>query len=306
MPVAQRRQAPHGSDELVRTLVGTYPICYIRSMDAVLQALADQSRRTVLEILRSRPASAGELAEAIPIAVPACLGTCGRCRKPGWSRYVRKRSGGSTALHPAALVEMDSGWGTATRCGRAGSTPCRPRSLKGRGRTCTITGTMRALDQTRGAVRVKDVNVADIDDLGRHARVRSRWPAGSPRFPANCARRPIQQSHRRVDRAGTRRGVRCPHHLLLTMEPGTADGSEMEAWLTVEGSGTGLVVEERGLPIGSMYFHGAGWPVHLEDLGRSLAGDTEAHVERWTEQTPAPAWRGAGTSGPESAAMATG
>src|SRR5918995_3097156 len=35
----------------------------------------------------------------------------------------------------------------------------------------------------------------------------------------------------------------------------------------------------------------AGWQAHLEDLGRSLAGDTSAHPERWTELTPAPAWR---------------
>ena len=33
-------------------------------MDTVLHALADRSRRTLLEILRDHPASAGELADA--------------------------------------------------------------------------------------------------------------------------------------------------------------------------------------------------------------------------------------------------
>ena len=65
----------------------------------------------------------------------------------------------------------------------------------------------------------------------------------------------------------------------------------MEAWLTEEGSQTRLVVEERGLPVDKLYLHGAGWQAHLEDLGRSLAADAEARPERWTEQTPAPAWR---------------
>ena len=75
------------------------------------------------------------------------------------------------------------------------------------------------------------------------------------------------------------------------MEPGTDDESQMEAWLTQEGSRTRLVVEERGLPVDKLYLHGAGWQAHVEDLRRSLAGDTPAHPERWTEQTPAPAWR---------------
>ncbi len=56
-------------------------------MDAVLQALADQSRRTVLEILRDHPASAGELAEALPIA------------RPGVSRHLR-------VLREAGLVDV--------------------------------------------------------------------------------------------------------------------------------------------------------------------------------------------------------
>jgi DNA-binding transcriptional ArsR family regulator len=46
-------------------------------MDAVFHALADGSRRTVLEILRDHPATAGELADALPIA------------RPGVSRHLR-------------------------------------------------------------------------------------------------------------------------------------------------------------------------------------------------------------------------
>src|SRR5881398_662019 len=53
----------------------------------VLQALADGSRRTLLEILRDHPATAGELAEALPIA------------RPGVSRHLR-------VLREAGLVDV--------------------------------------------------------------------------------------------------------------------------------------------------------------------------------------------------------
>ncbi|HET6626606.1 MAG TPA: metalloregulator ArsR/SmtB family transcription factor [Nocardioidaceae bacterium] len=56
-------------------------------MDAVLQALADRSRRTVLEILRDHPATAGELAQALPIA------------RPGVSRHLR-------VLRESGLVDV--------------------------------------------------------------------------------------------------------------------------------------------------------------------------------------------------------
>src|SRR4051795_4567202 len=56
-------------------------------MDAVLQALSDPSRRTVLAILRDHPATAGELADALPIA------------RPGVSRHLR-------VLREAGLVEV--------------------------------------------------------------------------------------------------------------------------------------------------------------------------------------------------------
>jgi DNA-binding transcriptional ArsR family regulator len=58
-------------------------------MDAVLQALADPSRRTVLELLRQQPATVGEIAAALPIA------------RPGVSRHLR-------VLREAGLVEARS------------------------------------------------------------------------------------------------------------------------------------------------------------------------------------------------------
>jgi DNA-binding transcriptional ArsR family regulator len=57
-------------------------------VDAVLQALSDPSRRTVLEVLRDHPATVGELAELLPIA------------RPGVSRHLR-------VLREAGLVEVE-------------------------------------------------------------------------------------------------------------------------------------------------------------------------------------------------------
>jgi DNA-binding transcriptional ArsR family regulator len=56
-------------------------------MDALLNALADESRRTVLEALRGHPASVNELAQLLPIA------------RPGVSRHLR-------VLREAGLVEV--------------------------------------------------------------------------------------------------------------------------------------------------------------------------------------------------------
>src|SRR5215204_3221157 len=62
-------------------------------MDAVLQALSDESRRTVLEVLRDHPATVSELADQLPIA------------RPGVSRHLR-------VLREAGLVEVrqDAQW----------------------------------------------------------------------------------------------------------------------------------------------------------------------------------------------------
>jgi DNA-binding transcriptional ArsR family regulator len=56
-------------------------------MEAVLRALADESRRTMLKALVGGPATAGELAALLPIA------------RPGVSRHLR-------VLREAGLVEV--------------------------------------------------------------------------------------------------------------------------------------------------------------------------------------------------------
>jgi DNA-binding transcriptional ArsR family regulator len=58
-------------------------------VDAVLSALADENRRTVLERLRQQPATVTELAALLPIA------------RPGVSRHLR-------VLREAGLVEVQS------------------------------------------------------------------------------------------------------------------------------------------------------------------------------------------------------
>jgi DNA-binding transcriptional ArsR family regulator len=57
-------------------------------MDAVLHALAESARRTMLEALRDGPATVNELAALVPIA------------RPGVSRHLR-------VLREAGLVEVE-------------------------------------------------------------------------------------------------------------------------------------------------------------------------------------------------------
>ena len=155
-----------------------------------------------------------------------------------------------------------------------------------------IIGTMRALDAARGAVRVEDVYDTDIDDLWegctRPERL-ARWIADvTGELQAGGTIHAVFTS----TWTGSGRIEVCdaPRHLLVTMEPGTDDESQIEAWLSPEGARTRLVLEERGLPLDRLSAHGAGWQAHLDDLARSLAEDGTAHPEGWSEQTPAPAW----------------
>ena len=154
------------------------------------------------------------------------------------------------------------------------------------------TATMRTLDETRGAVRVEDVYDTDIDDLWAACTTPERLARWIAKVSGGLHEGETIHAVFTSTWSGEVRIDSCeaPHHLLLTTEPGTDDEGQLEAWLAPVGSQTKLVVEERGLPIGSMHFPGAGWQVHLEDLGRALALDGPAHADGWSEEKPAPEW----------------
>jgi len=156
-----------------------------------------------------------------------------------------------------------------------------------------IIGTMRALDEIRGAVRVEDVYDTDVQDLWQACTSPERLARWIAEVSGDLREGETVHAVFTSTWTGPVRIDVCdaPHHLLLTTEPGAEGESQIEAWLSPEGSRTRLVVEERGLPVDGLHFYGAGWQVHLEDLGRSLTSEQPAHVGGWSEQEAAPAWR---------------
>jgi uncharacterized protein YndB with AHSA1/START domain len=150
------------------------------------------------------------------------------------------------------------------------------------------TGTMQALDEKRGSVRVEDVYDTDVHDLWRACTTPERLARWIAEVSGDLRVGGTVHATFTSSWTGPARIDVCdqPHHLLLTMEPGTDDETELEAWLTEEGDRARLVVEERGLPLDKLHFHGAGWQAHLEDLARSLTGESSSWKARWTELTP--------------------
>ena len=151
-----------------------------------------------------------------------------------------------------------------------------------------ILGSMRRIDEEHGAVRVEDVYDTDIADLWSaitEPERLARWIAtGEGELTVGGI---IHASFTSTwEGAGRIDVCEAPHHLVLTMEPGTTDEAVIEAVLSVEEGRTRLVIEERGLPLDVLHKHGAGWQAHIEDLGRYLAGDGSNWKARWTELTP--------------------
>jgi uncharacterized protein YndB with AHSA1/START domain len=155
-----------------------------------------------------------------------------------------------------------------------------------------ILGTLRRLDETRGAVRVEDVYATDIEDLWdacTDPERLARWiasvsgdlvPGGelTARFASGW------EGSGRVD------VCERPHRIVVTTwEDEAADQeSTIEATLTAVDGGTRLVIEERGMPIDQLAAYGAGWQVHAEDLAAHVAGDPRDEDEaRWVDMVPA-------------------
>jgi uncharacterized protein YndB with AHSA1/START domain len=151
-----------------------------------------------------------------------------------------------------------------------------------------ILGSMRHIDDTRGAVRVEDVYDTDIADLWSAITEPDRLARWIATVEGELRVGGIVQTSFTSSWEGPGRIDVCdpPNHLLVTMEPGTDDEAVIEATLTREGERTRLVVEERGLPLDVLYKHGAGWQAHIEDLGCYLAGGESNWKARWQELTP--------------------
>jgi len=77
-------------------------------VDAVFQALSDESRRTVLDALRGGPATVGDLAALLPIARPGVSRHLRVLREAGLVDVRRTAQFRVYSLRPETLTEVDA------------------------------------------------------------------------------------------------------------------------------------------------------------------------------------------------------
>ncbi len=96
----------------------------------------------------------------------------------------------------------------------------------------TTSATMRAIDGTRGAVRVEDLYDTDIDDLWQACTTPERLGRWIARVDGDLEVGGTVQVVFTSTWTGPVRVEVCdaPHHLLLTTEPGTDDEGQIAAW----------------------------------------------------------------------------
>ena len=75
-----------------------------------------------------------------------------------------------------------------------------------------------------------------------------------------------------------------PRQLRVTISEEEGPEEVVTAELAADGDRTTLELEVRGMPLDLVWAYGAGWHVHLEDLGAHLAGQDRANSDtRWNE-----------------------
>jgi uncharacterized protein YndB with AHSA1/START domain len=150
-----------------------------------------------------------------------------------------------------------------------------------------ILGTVRALDDGRGAVRVEDVYETDVDDLWEACTTPERLARWIAEVSGDLSPGGAFRARFTSGWEGTGRVETCepPRHLVVvTTQAGELAEAVIEATLTADGPRARLVIEERGVPIEQVADYGAGWQVHLEDLGAHLDGRERCRIEtRWAE-----------------------
>ena len=167
-------------------------------MEAIVRALADESRRTLLEALAAGPATAGRARGAAAdrpsgrVAAPAGVaggGTCGR--SPGGAaaglRSPPRAAGGARSMAGPVPGPVGRAAGRPARGGGAGKTRTKEHRHDEQ-RHGTVAGSWAACDpQTaRASCASRTASRRTSTTCGRHSRIRAASPSGSARSRAIC------------------------------------------------------------------------------------------------------------------------
>jgi uncharacterized protein YndB with AHSA1/START domain len=151
-----------------------------------------------------------------------------------------------------------------------------------------VLGSLRAEDG-RGVVHMEDTYATDIHDLWSALTEPQRLKRWIADVEGDISIGGEFRARFTSGWEGIGSVVVCdaPRRLLVTTRSSEDNETTMEATLTADGSGTRLVIEERGLPLDEYAGHGSGWQAHVEDLAAYLAGNEPSDwSERWRELTP--------------------
>ena len=152
-----------------------------------------------------------------------------------------------------------------------------------------VLGTMRRLPDGTGAVRMEDTYRTDLHDLWSALTDPSRLARWIADVEGDLRLGGQFQATFTSSWEGTGRVEVCvaPHRLVVRLWEEADDETVVEATLAAEGDVTRLVIEERGLPLGSISAYGAGWQAHVEDLAAYLGGrDDSGWQARWHQLRP--------------------